>query len=197
MDLEHFLSTIPRTITSCWELSKFSDWNKQANKPKGFTGERYVQEYLEELGLRITKAPDQAHYDLFDETNQCKIEVKTSFSTHKRKDPEKRISADEFLWQHIALEKGYDILAVLGINHELDECVYHKRGWRPAEEREEIVLAFFTREELKQAMEAGYFTRQIGGSTHTNADWAAKTTWFKDADYFKDNRIYPHLKNIS
>ena len=188
--------SVPERPDSLWDFSKYEHWQKQSNKAKGITAEHFVADFLEEAyGVDIDRSTGTTDYDLFDTTNQKKVEVKLAFSAkHTASD---KITADHFIWSHVSPDKNFDILVLLGINHELDECVHHRQGWRPAEEREEIVLAFFTKAQVQELIRTEFWNRQSGGNKLNNSDYLNLARFFKDTDYLKDYRNYPHSKNIS
>ena len=189
--------SVPEWIESLWDLSKYEHWQKQQNRTKGTTAELFVADFLEEAyGVEIERAPETSDYDLFDNTHQKRIEVKLSFSAKNQSSP--KINADHFVWSHVSPDKNFDILVLLGINHEKDECVHQRRGWRPAEEREEIVLGFFTREQVQELIQyEEFWSNQAGGKKLGNSDYMSLSGFFKGTDYFKNYKNYPHSKNIS
>ena len=188
--------SVPEKPDSLWDLSKYEHWQKQQNKTKGITAQLFVADFLEEAyGVEIERITGTSDYDLFDNTHQKRIEVKLAFSAKNQGSG--KINADHFVWSHVSPDKNFDILVLLGINHEQDECVHHKQGWRPPEDREEIVLAFFTRDQVQELMHSEFWKHQSGGQKLGNSDYMNLPRFFKDTDYLKDYRNYPHSKNIS
>lgn len=187
---------VPERPDSLWDFSKYEHWQKQPNKAKGITAEHFVADFLEEAyEVEIDRSTGTTDYDLFDITNQQKIEVKLAFSA--KNTASGKINADHFIWSHVSPDKNFDILVLLGINHELDECVHHRKGWRASDDREEIVLAFFTKAQVQELINTEFWNRQSGGNKLDNSDYLNLPRFFKDTDYLKDYRNYPHSKNIS
>ena len=188
--------SVPERPDSLWDFSKYEHWQKQPNKAKGITAEHFVADFLEEAyEVEIDRSTGTTDYDLFDITNQQKIEVKLAFSA--KNTASGKINADHFIWSHVSPDKNFDILVLLGINHELDECVHHRKGWRASDDREEIVLAFFTKAQVQELINTEFWNRQSGGNKLDNSDYLNLPRFFKDTDYLKDYRNYPHSKNIS
>ena len=188
--------SVPERPDSLWDFSKYEHWQKQPNKAKGITAEYFVADFLEEAyEVEIDRSTGTTDYDLFDITNQQKIEVKLAFSA--KNTASGKINADHFIWSHVSPDKNFDILVLLGINHELDECVHHRKGWRASDDREEIVLAFFTKAQVQELINTEFWNRQSGGNKLDNSDYLNLPRFFKDTDYLKDYRNYPHSKNIS
>jgi hypothetical protein len=167
-----------------WRASKFFLWQELAAKSKGTMGELLVSYELEALGIEVAPMGHQQSIDLHDVTNNIKIEVKTSFA--KR---EKGICIrDLFLWQHIQVDKPWDIIALIGINPELEDLSRARRGWR--EELEAVNILYIGRKDMEDIIANGYLTSQSGGKGSTNDDATISNQWFRYIEYGKNHKNY-------
>jgi len=184
---KEFLNTIPSSNQDPWMSSVFNNWQKLPVKKKGETGELYIQHVLQSYGYDVQHIGGGADHDLHDLTNDIKLEVKTSFANKHAKQKDK-ITSDDFTWNHVGVDKGWDVLVLVGINHEDSECRYTRRGWR--EITEDVVIRFLPRSVVMELIDNGSFRAQQGGKDSGNDDWMLDGSVLKNNDYLAEYTDY-------
>ena len=182
-----FLETIPNSNQDPWLSSAFNNWQKLPVKKKGETGEFYVQRILQSFGNNVEHIGGGEDHDLYDHTNNIKLEVKTSLANKHAKQKGK-VTSDDFTWNHIGVHKSWGVLVLVGINHENPDCRYTRRGWR--ELTEDVVVRFLPRDKVMDLIADGSFRAQQGGKDSGNDDWMLDGSVLKNNDYLAEYTDY-------
>jgi len=164
-------------VADKWLLSRYNYWQKQGNKAKGITGEKFIEYMLTFKYENDHTGGASMAYDLC--FNGNKIEVKTSFANKQKG----IIKHDNFKWQHIGMHKDWDYIVLIGINPE-EELGHVRRGWR--DNPQEVNIVWLSRKQVEDFIKQGLITPQQGGQDGGNDDWWTIPSFFKDINYGYD-----------
>ena len=150
-----------------WRGTEFENYPTLDPKQKGGFGELIVEHILTTEG-NIVKPPTNTGHDR--RVNGRKIEIKFSLESSNKKKDGKLIDPDSFTFNHIALEKDWETLILVGVNPDKDQenvrttdylswptqriCIIHKEDLRRYMTNPECV-----------------FKRQQGGKNSDNDDY--------------------------
>jgi len=130
-----------------WEGTPLEDYEKLGAKAKGKYGEGVVKFIFENYGFKVN--PHEKENDSYDLIiDGIKTEVKFSGATDRNYDW-------QFTFNHIAMEKDWERLVLMGVNGDL-----------------QYKLIWFTKDEVAEIMECkSFLNHQQGGKYSKNDDF--------------------------
>ena len=150
-----------------WTGTCFEDYPKLDPKQKGGFGELVVENMLKNEG-NLVESPTSTGHDRT--VNKTKLEIKFSLASSNKKKDGKLIDPDSFTFNHIALEKDWEVLVLVGVNptKKQDKVRTHDISNWP-EQR----VCLIKKEDLRNYMKKTdcVFKRQQGGKNSNNDDY--------------------------
>ena len=150
-----------------WKGTCFENYPKLDPKQKGGFGELVVENMLRSEG-NLVESPTNPGHDR--QVNKNKLEIKFSLASSNKKKDGKLIDPDSFTFNHIALEKDWELLVLVGVNPSKGQKnvrIKDITNW--PEQR----VCLIKKEDLRKYMKKKdcVFKRQQGGKNSNNDDF--------------------------
>jgi len=161
--LQAFEQSKTADLTESWVSKTFPLYFNKPNKAKGTYGEEFFAELMSnEDYTRIGNTED--HDGIL---NGKKVEIKFSMASNKQ-----GIGVyDSFTFNHIGIDKKWDLLVLIGVNPPQHLCHYRRGSTHDEDIRMYVISKEDLVNQLDDLLENKLISKQAGGAAGTSDDY--------------------------